>query len=59
MVLTIPDEKHLVVTYRATLSSVGKTDGTTYQVSNEASLKGEVGKKSSTETDVKYTQRQR
>lgn len=54
MVLTIPDEKHLVVTYRATLSSVGKTDGTTYQVSNEASLKGEVGKKSSTETDVKY-----
>lgn len=49
MVLTIPDEKHLVVTYRATLSSVGKTDGTTYQVSNEASLKGEVGKKSSTE----------
>ena len=52
--LTLPDERALCVTYRATLLSTGKENGKTYTVSNEAALNGETSVSKEIKTEVKY-----
>ena len=54
MTLTIPDQRALVVSYRASLVTAGKTENTTYTVSNKASLTGAEQVTVGTSTEVKY-----
>ena len=54
MTLTIPDERALLVTYRASLVTAGKTKDTVYPVSNKATLTGSEEKTVEVNTDVKY-----
>ena len=52
--LTLPDQRALLVVYSAQLSSAGKTDGQSYEVKNNATLKGTSEKTVSNKTLVKY-----
>lgn len=52
--LTLPDQRALLVVYSAQLSSAGKTDGQSYEVKNNATLKGTSEKTVSNNTLVKY-----
>ena len=54
MTLTIPDQRALLVTYRASLVTAGKTKDTVYHVSNKATLTGSDEKTVEVNTDVKY-----
>ena len=54
MRLILPDSKALVVTYRASLVSAGKENGTSYQVSNNATLTGARTKTVEQTTSIKY-----
>ena len=54
MTLTIPDDRALLVTYRASLVTAGKTKDTVYPVSNKATLTGSEEKTVEVNTDVKY-----
>ncbi len=54
MTLTIPDKRALMVTYRASLVTAGKTKDTVYHVSNKATLTGSDEKTVEVNTDVKY-----
>ena len=54
MTLTMPDQRALLVTYRASLVTAGKTKDTVYHVSNKATLTGSDEKTVEVNTDVKY-----
>ena len=54
MTLTLPDERALVVTYRASLILAGKNAGTIYNVSNKATLVGSRIKTVEQTSGVKY-----
>ena len=54
MKLSLPDERALVVTYRASLVTAGKEKDKNYEVSNKATLKGKSEKSEEVKTFVKY-----
>lgn len=54
MKLSLPDERALVVTYRASLVTAGKEKDKDYEVSNKATLKGKSEESEEVKTFVKY-----
>ena len=54
MSIDVPDDKHLLITYNATLISAGRTNGETVTVTNDALLSGLENVSTSDSIEVKY-----